>query len=124
MTHENQSGEFVGDSKYLNDGGSSLQKLWEVWSWSEIKNCPGRYVTKHNIHATTISPDDLLQSLNIHCLLNEYHVDNKDTIVIGAFQDGGGLLTYVKNDGRYVHTLNTRSGLLRKITSLGLDLPM
>lgn len=113
---------FIGDSKYPDDGGINLQRLWEVWIWSEIKNCPGRYVTKHNIHATNISPYDLLQSLNISCPIHEYQVENKDTIVIGIFEDGGGLLTYVKKDGRYVHTLNTRSGLLRKVTSLGLDI--
>jgi hypothetical protein len=113
---------FIGDSKYINDGGNNLQKLWEIWRWSEIKNCPGRYVAKHNLNATIISPIDLLQSLDIPCLLNEYHIEGKDIIIIGAFEDGGGLLTYIKSDGRYVHTLNTRSGLLRKVSSLGLNL--
>jgi hypothetical protein len=111
---------FVGDSRYLEDGGSDLQKLWEIWKWSEIKNCPGRYVTKSNPQATEISPTVLLHSLDINCSLNEYLIEGKDLIAISHFDGGGGLLTYLKSDGRFVHTLNTESGLLRKMKALGL----
>ena len=31
---------------------------------------------------------------------------------------GGGLLTYARADGTFVYTLNTESGLLRKIAAL------
>ena len=31
---------------------------------------------------------------------------------------GGGLLTYARADGTFVHTLNTESGLLRKVAAL------
>ena len=41
------------------------------------------------------------------------------------FAGGGGLLTYARSDGTFVHTLNTESGLLRKIAALRVtvDLP-
>ena len=34
------------------------------------------------------------------------------------FAGGGGLLTYARADGTFVHTFNTESGLLRKIAAL------
>ena len=41
------------------------------------------------------------------------------------FAGGGGLLTYARGDGTFVHTFNTESGLLRKIAALRVtpDLP-
>jgi hypothetical protein len=34
--------------------------------------------------------------------------------------EGGGLISYRKPDGSYVHTLNTKEGLNRKLDQLGL----
>ena len=41
------------------------------------------------------------------------------------FEGGGGLLTYERGDGTFVHTFNTESGLLRKIAALRVtpDMP-
>ena len=39
-------GGFVGDGKYVGDGGESLQLLWDFKPWREIKGCDGRYTTK------------------------------------------------------------------------------
>ena len=48
-----------------------------------------------------------------------------DAIHAVRFAGGGGLLTYARADGAFVHTLNTESGLLRKIAALRVtpDLP-
>ena len=42
----------------------------------------------------------------------------QDAIHAVRFAGGGGLLTYARADGTFVHTLNTESGLLRKIAAL------
>ena len=112
---------FIGDSKYIGDGGSTLQRFYELWNWSEIPNCPGRYVTKKNREAEETSPSEVL--LRIECgneLYESWPVHCKDTVVYVHFSDGGGLITYVKADGRFVHTLNTETGFIRKTNALGI----
>jgi len=41
-----------------------------------------------------------------------------DPIAVIRFRGGGGLLSYCKLDGRYVHTFNTESGLCRKVMAV------
>jgi hypothetical protein len=45
-----------------------------------------------------------------------------DRVAIVVFADGG-LISYRKPNGTYLHTLNTRDGFERKLTQLGIDLP-
>ncbi|CAF1005644.1 unnamed protein product [Adineta ricciae] len=77
-------------------------KLFELYSWKEIKNCPGRYVLNNQI---------LIQIFTSEIC--------RDAIHIGKFTDGG-LLSYGKSDGTYVHTLNNSSGLTRKMNHLNI----
>ena len=48
-----------------------------------------------------------------------------DPVLLAVLPGGGGLLTFVKAEHtveqRYVHTLNTASGLVRKLDSLGIS---
>jgi len=46
----------------------------------------------------------------------------RDPIDVACFA-GGGLLSYARPDGTWLHTLNTPDGLRRKLTQLGIDLP-
>jgi hypothetical protein len=48
-------------------------------------------------------------------------VGAKDPVVVAVFVDGG-LISYRKLNGTYVHTLNTRDGLERKLQQLGIEL--
>ena len=43
-----------------------------------------------------------------------------DAVVLVRLRGGGGLLSFVKDDGCFVHTLNTESGLCRKAIALGI----
>ena len=47
-------------------------------------------------------------------------LSGKDPIQFVRFRTGGGVLTYLKGEDCHVHTLNTESGLLRKVDALGL----
>lgn len=162
---------FIGDSKYIGDGGGELQRLWTSYQWREIRGCPGRYVSSSRA-LRLLKPEDLIDVLEIRGVtLQLYEVRGKDTIVIGRFRSGGGLLSYVKrmettcsvaeavklqqlesasnskvlpeaavsvnavvkggseskesvesdNTPIFVHTLNTESGLIRKVDAMLLD---
>ena len=43
----------------------------------------------------------------------------RDPVIVTAFDDGG-LISYRKPEGVFVHTLNTREGLERKLRELGI----
>ena len=45
----------------------------------------------------------------------------KDTVVVADLGDGG-LISYKRADGTYLHTLNTVEGFKRKLLSLGIEL--
>jgi len=123
---------FRGDGKYPYDGGRFLQKLWDLFVWREIRNCPGRYVCSSQ-HLKEISPRELVKMISDHDdVLVEFGIDSKDHITLCRFRDGGGLLTYTKPnvpDGPptefsrnlFVHTLNTESGLIRKVDALKIE---
>ncbi|CAF0927136.1 unnamed protein product [Adineta steineri] len=96
-----------------------FMKLFTLYSWKEIKNCPGRYLlTKQdNEHLRLISPSEILNNkISIQIFDSEIC---RDRIHIGKFIDGG-LLSYEKSDGTFVHTLNNISGLTRKMNHLNV----
>jgi hypothetical protein len=43
----------------------------------------------------------------------------RDPVLVARFAEGG-LISYRRADGTYVHTLNTRDGLERKLAQLGI----
>ena len=43
----------------------------------------------------------------------------KDLVIVTPFDDGG-LISYRKAQGMFLHTLNTREGLERKLLQLGI----
>lgn len=106
-----------------------------------IRNCPGRYILKHRkscplqihgVHVAHVDTDAFLaaalsvgrEAIRVHYLQSERCADNVQVVV---FEDAGGVITYCKqkeNEGDgvvYVHTLNTASGLKRKLQGLRID---
>lgn len=63
------------------------------------------------------SPEELLGS-DIDC--SEHRSEQAPDIVIVARMEDGGLISYRKKDGGYVHTLNTPEGYARKLSHLGI----
>jgi len=93
----------------------NFEELESRWSWRAIRDCPGRFLLREM--EVSPSPQELVGS-NID--LSEFQVENaRDTVVVGQFS-GGGLISYRKKDGTYVHTLNTVAGFERKLTQLGI----
>ncbi len=96
---------------------ASYGSLLEAGDWRPIPGCPGRAVLQR---ASRVRPEDLLgKSTPLH----RFEVPAAPDPVLVARVDGGGLISYAKSDGRFVHTLNTEEGLARKLGELGIALP-
>jgi hypothetical protein len=95
----------------------NFEELKSKWNWMPIRNCPGRFICRENNR--NISPQDLI---GVEIQFREFQSKNaKDTVIIGRFIDGG-LISYRKNEGTYLHTLNTIDGFERKLSQLGIKL--
>jgi hypothetical protein len=108
----------------------TFEKLATEWTWQPIRNCPGRFVLSLDREDTTapagvapvpaLSPQDLAGAETVFWT----HVvpTARDPVVVGRL-DQGGLISYQRRDGTYVHTLNTQAGFERKLRQLGIMLP-
>ena len=95
----------------------SFDELKMKFNWKPINNCPGRYIL--SVGERTLSPEDLLGK---EVRLAEFRVAHaKDVVVVARFK-GGGLISYQRVDGTYLHTLNTAAGFERKLLQLGIEL--
>ena len=94
-----------------------FDELQAKWSWKPIHDCPGRYIL---YDAERIySPQELLGD---ELQLSEFRVDKARDVVVVARLEDGGLISYKRVDGTYLHTLNTVAGFERKLRQLGIDL--
>jgi hypothetical protein len=93
-----------------------LEELRSGWDWVPIRGCPGRFLFREG--AVNLRPEELV---GLDCGLKEFRVAGaRDVVVVGRFE-GGGIISYRKEDGTYLHTLNTESGLERKLAQLGIS---
>jgi hypothetical protein len=101
------------DSETL--GLTAFSRLRVEWPWRPLPNCPGRFVLSTG--PSHVAPESLAPD----AALTEHRVSGAaDPVVVIRFADGG-LISYRKPDGTYVHTLNTRDGLHRKLAQLGIE---
>lgn len=91
--------------------------LQHRWPWKAIPNCPGRFVLATGERAvpfaTLLGPDH-----RVH----EFRSEKARDLVLVAPLEDGGLISYVREDGSVVHTLNTLDGFARKLADLGIVL--
>ena len=93
----------------------TVSTLLDQGTWRAIPNCPGRYALKAGAIATP--PEDIVPGSKRG---PEYvSVSARDPVVVTPLEDGG-LISYRKTDGTFLHTLNTREGLERKLRQLGI----
>ena len=80
-----------------------------------MQNCPGRYVLAAGPVGTP--PEHIVAGATGG---SEYVCATaKDPVIVTPFEDGG-LISYRKADGMFLHTLNTREGFERKLRQLGI----
>ena len=121
--------EIVTDSIFIT--------LYNFFSWRMITNCTGRYTCKDHKKVSHLPPVELLRDAGIDLAvidgLKQYFVtfesERKDPIYVIPFADNAtGLITYLKQNEdeecpiRYVHTLNSGSGFLRKLDAINVVL--
>ena len=97
-----------------NIGPVTFSALFDRWAWRPIPNCPGRYVLAEGPIA--VPPDDMVPGANGS---EHVSISARDPVIVTPFEDGG-LISYRKPDGRFLHTLNTREGFERKLRQLDI----
>ena len=95
----------------------TFDELLRHRTWRPIPNCPGRFVLAGGPQA--IRPEELISSRQP--LPTFQTAAARDSVVVGTLE-GGGLISYDRADGSYVHTLNTAEGFVRKLEQLGITL--
>jgi hypothetical protein len=85
-------------------------------SWRPLRHCPGRSIWEG---ASDRRPSDLVGAV---VAVRVFRVPTAADPVHVAALDAGGLISYEKADGRFVHTLNTPEGFARKLEQLGIGL--
>ena len=102
---------------YLDNGVGpvTFSALFDRCEWRPIPNCPGRYVLAAG--PVAMPPSDLVGGAKG----SSEHVtaSARDPVIVTPLDDGG-LISYRKANGLFLHTLNTRDGLDRKLRQLGI----
>jgi hypothetical protein len=94
----------------------NFNTLKNKYDWKEINGCPGRFILKNKDKSLTI--EKLVDEPVIINTSNSIKV--KDFTLIVKLEDGG-IISYKKSDGYFIHTLNTIDGFHRKLKMLDID---
>jgi hypothetical protein len=95
-----------------------FERLAAAFTWRPIANCPGRFALAGGATALSpralVGPDVELLEIDLPTV--------RDTVVVARF-DRGGLISYKRANGTFVHTLNDADGFARKLAQLGIVQP-
>ena len=109
-----------GSSDICDSGhrGQSMKfgDLQQRGLWEPIRNCPGRYAL-HDV-SPTLSIVDLLGA--DESIQQTPTPKARDSVWIARLEDGG-LISYARSDGSWLHTLNSEEGFERKLKQLEID---
>ena len=93
-----------------------FDQLLDRLPWRPLRGCHGRWVLSPEVEA---GPPERLWPA---AAPERYRSPAApDEIYLTRFDDGGGLLSYRKPNGRFLHTLNSPDGLARKLERLGIE---
>lgn len=96
----------------------TFDELMSARDWRPLRNCPGRFVLRGA--GDCLRPQDILGD---EVEAREFRVEAaQDAVLVAEFEDGG-LISYRRNDGSVLHTLNTSEGFRRKLLQLKIDFP-
>jgi hypothetical protein len=94
----------------------SIALLRQAHAVTPIRGCPGRF---HLRGADRSSPGHLTGGLAV--VERHRSPQAADPVLIVRLRDGG-LISYEKPDGTFVHTLGDPDGFARKLAQLGIPL--
>ena len=89
----------------------------ELGEWAPIRDCPGRFVLRGV--RPTLGVTDLLGGV---AGVQEFQSPRaRDAVWVVCLEDGG-TISYRRQDGTWLHTLNTKEGFRRKLEQLEICL--
>src|SRR5262249_33011762 len=94
-----------------------FEEISKIRNWKPIRNCPGRYL----LSEPNPSPD-LEDLLGGPVEAREYRVEKARDAVVVVKLDHGGIISFKRADGSFLHTLNTPEGFERKLAQLGIEI--
>ena len=80
----------------------TVDEMLAALEWKPIPNCPGRYVLVKP--ERSLAPEQLAQVSHSPM---KFRVEGARDAVWVLFLEGGGMISYQRQDGSYHHTLNT-----------------
>ena len=95
---------------------ASYAEIMGRYPWRPIPRCPGRYVMKSG-------PSPLSPGVVAGAEPTIFHVDTAPDPVFVVPLPDGGLISYKKGSGFYIHTLCDSEGFSRKLEALGISIP-
>ena len=95
----------------------TLAGLLRRWPHEELSGCPGRFVLRGA--PAGLPPAHLVGAATSL----KGHATRAPDLVLTAPLKDGGLISYLRPDGTYLHTLNTPAGYARKLNDLGISHP-
>jgi hypothetical protein len=96
-----------------------FDQIFDKWDWSEIRHCPGRFIFAEG--RSKLSSEEIIGiKIEVYKFRSEKITD--ETLVV-RFDTGGGLISYIKEDDQFLHSLNNEDGFRRKLRQLEIVLP-
>jgi hypothetical protein len=90
--------------------------VYEAYAWRPMPHCPGRFLRAHPRVDRTLDA-----WLTAHPRARRHVTPRAPDPVWVLPLDGGGLVSYEKPDGTFLHTLGDADGFERKLDTLGLS---
>jgi hypothetical protein len=94
----------------------TFEEIMSRWPWRPIPNCAGRFMLSSG--RSSLAPSEIVFA-SIGAITEHVVPATPDPVVVAEFEDGG-LISYRKPDGSFIHTLE---GLDRKLRQLGIRMP-
>ncbi len=96
----------------------TFDELITAWRWKPIRNCPGRY----RLVVGDVEPPSIEDQVGRDVRVHRHRVpEARDEVLVVALSEGCGLISYRRDNGKLVHTLNDEDGFARKLDQLGID---
>ena len=94
---------------------ATFEELLARFVWRPMRGCPGRYLLADG--PVVSPPEQLFGDLGFREARSALAPDR----VLMAAVRGGGIISYARGDGTFVHTLGDSAGFARKLHALGLQ---
>lgn len=95
----------------------TFETLWKRGVWVPIRDCPGRFVLQGRLPSL-----NLAELIGFEAEILRFPTSAaRDCALVVRLEDGG-VISYHRADGSFLHTLATAEGLGRKLTQLGIHL--